>query len=181
MNYYLTFSKYCLIQIIDNLLSNFLITGDIILDLNSLFESINKTPEPNGSSGVGFVIVDVWYKLLIRYVFSFRYYFSDLSTDEIHFIIEYILAMDIRSFLSIIAVQIIWHIFYEAFFNYSATSSSFPHPLCTNEHWAENVLYGIFTCYHLYSSFPVGYVYIIICILYSVQSWLSIVRYKKRL
>ena len=59
MNYYLTFSKYCLIQIIDNLLSNLLITGDIILDLNSLFESINKTPEPNGSSGVGFVIVDV--------------------------------------------------------------------------------------------------------------------------
>ena len=116
MNYYLIFSQCCLIQIIDNLLSTFLIIADAISALKSLFESINKTPEPNGSSGVGFVIADVRYKLLIRYIHSLRYYFSDLSTDEIHFIIEYILAMDIRSFLSIIAVQIIWHIFYEAFF-----------------------------------------------------------------
>ena len=91
-------------------------------------------PEPNESSGVGFVIVDVRYKLLIRYIHSLRYYFSDQLADEIYFITEYFSVNGYPQFLSIIAVQIIWHIFYEAFFNYSATSVCAPHPLCTNEH-----------------------------------------------
>ena len=43
------------------------------------------------------------------------------------------------------------------------------------------MLYGVLIRYHLYSSFPLGYVYIITCIWGFVQSERSIERYKIRL
>ena len=78
--------------------------------------------------------------------------------------------MELFIIITITFFIFLWHILLlKVFMLLYSTSSCFPHPLCTNENWAENVLYGILSCYHLYSSFPVWYGYIITCISLFVQ------------
>ena len=90
--------------------------------------------------------------------------------------------MELFNIITITFFIFLWHIFFSEIIqnSVSSTSSSFPHPLCTNEHWAENVLYGVLTCYHLYSPFPLWYGFIITLKMRFVQSEKAIADYIKK-
>ena len=131
-----------------------------------------------------FIFLGISYDIFIRNCSGIKHHCPCFCTNEIHITVKHFsekadgtLEYHNYHLFNISMAHISWGVFILR----TSTSSGFPHPLCTNEHGAENVLYGILSCYHLYSSFPVDYVYIITCFLCFVQSLWSIESYKNKL